>query len=322
MERKRATLCHQNKDNKRTNQYVNEGDGTVYNGLTSWNRFELRIYRLLGINKFRKGILLFEKIKHHKDNRKNENYHPSNFNVLALGQFNVFLLYNALLHSISLVFCGVYLLFTLAFGVRIIVVDVFMVILSLLNVFCILLQRNNHLQLKNYCYRNYKRFYNKVDLCNKDMLQKIAAQDSYQLYADYKVICRIKNAYEGRTDCVLSDSDTDSLRRICEYVEPNLQKKSVRMSKEVEEVGLIERCNSISGPYTALQKKADWLQRKFCLSGRKMLDYTVIITEGAVCEMFFRKLAPEGSANNVYLICLMLDEALAGVIDKVKANEA
>ena len=53
-----------------------------------------------------------------------------------------------------------------------------------------------------------------------------------------------------------------------------------------------------------------------------MLDYTVIISEGAVCEMFFRKLAPEGSANNVYLICLMLDEALAGVIDKVKANEA
>ena len=56
VERKRATLCHQNKDNKRTNQYVNEGDGTVYNGLTSWNRFELRIYRLLGINKFRKEV--------------------------------------------------------------------------------------------------------------------------------------------------------------------------------------------------------------------------------------------------------------------------
>lgn len=294
----------------------------VYNGLTSWNRFELRVYRLLGIGKFRKWILLFEKIKHHNDNKKNENYHPSNFNVLALGQFNGFLLYNALLHSISLVFCGVYLLFTLAFGIRIIVVDVFMVILSLLNVFCILLQRNNHLQLKDYCYRNYKRFYNKVDLCNKDMLQKIIAQDSHQIHADYEVICRIKNAYEGRTDCVLSDSDTDSLIRICEYVEPILQKKSVCMSEEVAEVGLIEKCNSISGPYTTLQKRADWLQRKFGLSGRKILDHTVIITEDAECEMLFRKLAPEGSADNVYLICLMLDEVLASVIDKVKVNEA
>ena len=72
--------------------------------LSSWNKFELRVYRLLGVNQFRKAILLFEKIKHRKDNRKNENYHPSSFDVFALEQYNGFLLYNAFLHIVSLLF--------------------------------------------------------------------------------------------------------------------------------------------------------------------------------------------------------------------------
>ena len=287
----------------------------AYNELTSWNKFELRVYRLLGIRQFREAIFLFETVKHRRDNRKNENYHPSDFNVLALGKFNGFLLYNAFLHGVSLTFCGIYLIFTAAFGVRIVVIDVFMMILSLLNVYCILLQRNNHLRIKDYCYRDYKRFYNKAGLHREDMLRKIAAQGPQQLQADRDVIRRIMDAYEGRADCVLNASDIDSLRRVCEYIEPISQKKSIRVSKGAAEIGLIERCSSISGPYTSLQKRADRLQRKLGLSDRKMLDHTVVITESAECEMLFRKLAPEASAYNAYFICLLLNEALAGMID-------
>lgn len=294
----------------------------VYKGLTSWNKLELRVFRLLGIGQFRKAILLFEKIKHHKDNRRNENYHPPNFNVPALEQYNGFLLYNAFLHGASLLFSGIYLMFTLAFEIRIIVVDVFMIILSLLNIYCILLQRNNHLKIKDYCYRLYNRFYNKADLYSKDILQRITAQGPQRFQSDYEVICRIRNAFEGRSDCVLNVSDIDNLKRICEYIKPISQKKSNHPTKRVAEVGLIEKCNSISGPYTSLQKRADWLQRKFGISGRKMLDHTVIITEDAECEILYRKLTQEGSSYNMYFVCLLLDEVFAGIVDKVRANEA
>lgn len=294
----------------------------VRKGLTSCNKLELRVYRLLGIREFRKAILLFEKINHHKDNRKNENYHPSNVNVFALEQYNGFLLYNAFLHVASLFFSGMYLLFTLTFGVRITVVDVFMAILSLLNIYCIFLQRNNYLKIKDYCFRYYYRFYNKAKLCSEDIIQRIATQGLQQIQADYDVICRIKNAFEGRADCVLSVADTDSLKRICEYIEPILQRKSNRLIKGVIEVGLMEKCNSVSGPYTSLQKRTDWLQRKLGFSGRKMLDRTVIITEDMECEMLYRKLAPDESAYNMYFVCLFLDEVFAGMADKGRANDA
>lgn len=294
----------------------------TYKELTSWNKLELRIYNLLGIKYFQKAMLLYERIRHHKDNRKNENYHPSNFNVLALEQYEGFLLYNAFLHGVSLLFCGVYLILTLAYGVRIIVADVFMVLLSLINLYCILLQRNIHLKLKDYCYRYYNRFYKRAHLVSNDILQRITAQKPQQIQADFEVVCRIRKAFEGRADCILNASDTDSLKRLREYVEPIPQKKSNWLTKGVTEVGLIEKCSSISGPYTSLQRRADWLQKRFNLSGHKILDHTVVLTADMECEAHYRELVPEGSEYKFYFACLILDEVMAGIVDKVRGNEA
>lgn len=64
-------------------------------GLNQQQQNEIKIYRLLGVNYFRKAILWFEKTKNLKKNRKNENYHPSAMDIISLEKYNGFLLYNA-----------------------------------------------------------------------------------------------------------------------------------------------------------------------------------------------------------------------------------
>lgn len=68
--------------------------------LNFWNNFELRIYYLLGVQQFRKVILWLEKVKHHRDNSRNENYHLSKFDLISIERYTGFLIYNAFLHCI------------------------------------------------------------------------------------------------------------------------------------------------------------------------------------------------------------------------------
>lgn len=292
-----------------------------YKELSCWNRYELKIYSCLGLNKFRKAILKFENIKHHNDNHKNENYHPANFSIFALEKYNGFLVYNIFLHSVSLLFIVAYLILTFTFNVRIVFPDIIIFILSILNIYCIILQRANNLKVKECCYRYYMRFFNIINLCSDDIVQKIYARELQHLYADYNVICRIKEAFEGKSDCFLYATDIESLKRISECIKTVSPRKYNRRTEKVKESGLIDKCNSILGPYTEIQVRADWLQRTFGLSGRKLLDCTVIITENAECEMLYKKLIPEDTSYNMCFACFQLYEIFSCIVERLRKNE-
>ena len=294
----------------------------VSKGLTSWNKLELQIYHLLGVDQFCKAILWFEKIKHYRDNKKNENYHLSNFDVLALEQYNGFLLYNAFLHVVGLFLAVVYIVLSIAIEFRNEVLDLTMIALTLLNIYCIILQRANYLKLKELRYNYYKRFLKRTDLCKEETLQKIYALEPQNLQADYEMLYRIRKAFEGQSDCVLTSDDIESLERICCCFESTSKKRVYRNNKQTLEVGLIEKCNSFSGPYTTLQIRVDCLQRKLRIPGRKILDRTVIITENAECEMLYRELFPEDTIYNFCLVCFSMYELFAAMLDKVGTNDA
>ena len=293
-----------------------------YEGLSSRNRLELQVFRLLGINQFRKIVLSFEKAKHHKSNRKNENYHPSNLDVFSFERYNGFLFYNAFLHCVSLVLTVTYIVITLAYKVRMLVFDVLIVILSIFNLYCIVLQRYNHLRIKEYCHRYYNRFYEKASSYSEELIDNLYTGKPQLLQTDYEVICRIRNAFEGREDCVLDIGDIDSLKRICDCIRHIPQRTSNQRSKEVVEVGLIEKCTSTSGPYTSLQMRVEWLQRKLRHSERRILGRAVIVTEDMNCEKYYREIVPEDTAYNFCFVSILLYEVFADAVDKVRANEA
>lgn len=301
---------------------IKEG-GEVYKELSSWNIFELRIYYLFGVNWFRKLILAFEKIRHFKDKQKNENYHPSNFDMFSIERYNGFLVYNAFLHGVSLLFTLIYAVLSTVIAFRNVPIDLSIVLLTLLNVYCIMLQRTNYLKLKEYRNKYFKRFLKLSDLCKKETIQKVYALESNKLQKDYELLCRLREAFEGRADCVLSHNDIESLQRISSCIEYAGVKNTSRKSKNREAlpVGLLEQCDFASRPYTTLQMQADWLERLFGVSGRKVLDCTAIITEDAECERIYRELIPEDTPYNFCLAYFLLYEVFTHMIGKVETNE-
>lgn len=293
----------------------------MYRGLSQRQKNEIKIYRLFGVNYFRKVILWFEKTKNHRKNKRNENYHPSAMDVISLEKYNGFLLYNTFLHSVSMFFVVVYCILAIAFGFHSLVIDIIMAIVSLLNIYCIVLQRTNYLKVKEYFYKYYNRLFNKLSSFDKGIMQQIYINEPSLLLSDYKVICKLKNAFDGKEDCYIEIADVDSLKRIHECVEPLLQRKNSRRTNAVSEVGLLELCSSIKGPYTLLQKRADYLQRKFGVSGRKMLDRTAIITEDVECEFLYKKIVPEDTVSNYCFVFISLYEMFSYEVKKVKSDE-
>lgn len=212
-------------------------------GLNQQQQNEIKIYRLLGVNYFRKAILWFEKTKNLKKNRKNENYHPSAMDIISLEKYNGFLLYNAFLHSVSMFFVIIYYILELAFGLHNSVVNVIMIIISLLNIYCIILQRTNYLKVKEYFNKYYSRLFNKVSSFDTGVIKQIYANEPSLLLSDYKIICKLKNAFEGKEDCYIGVTDVDNLKRIYKCVEPLVQSKNHRRTKAVSEDSLLELCN-------------------------------------------------------------------------------
>ena len=79
------------------------------------NIAEIRLYELLGVRLLRKAILWLEYIKHIKNGRKNENYHPCDMSTSTLRRFSGYLIYNATFHIISLILVVTYFAITRIF---------------------------------------------------------------------------------------------------------------------------------------------------------------------------------------------------------------
>lgn len=209
----------------------------------------------------------------------------------------------------------------LAFGLHNLIIDIIMVVISLLNIYCIILQRINYLKIKEYFCKYYNRLYKKLACFDNEIMRQIYANEPSLLLSDYKVICNLKEAFDGKKDCYIGNADIDNLKRIQKCVEPLLQRKNSGRTNAASDGRLLELCSSIKGPYTLLQRRADYLQRMFRVSGRKLLDRTAIITEDAECELLYKKIVPEDTVSNYCLAFVLLYEQFTNEVKKVKANE-
>lgn len=304
--------------------YRIRGDGEVeYRGLTSWNRLELRMYRLMGIFHFRKALLKLEARRHHKDHLKNENYHPAGFDFISLEQHNGYLLYNTLLHCGGLLVLGIYLILTVTWGIPYVATHLLAAILVLINAYCILLQRATYLKLKETRYLSYQRFLRKNAPPDKQAVQKLRQLDQKQLQHAHKVLCQIWGAVNGQATCVLAADDLKNLAQILELAGFSPRKRrSLRPAiSGVSEGGLLENCRAVSRPFTPSQVRVDWLQRRFHLPGRKLLDHAVIVTESRESEKLYRKLVPDDTASALCGLCWYLYALLTQALEEETTYE-
>lgn len=288
--------------------------------LNRFHQYELRIYRFLGINRFRKVLLLLERLKHHKDNGKNENYHPSDMTDISLKEYEGYLLYNAFLHCVSLLFVMVYFILAVAAGVHNILVDAIMVALFVIDVYCIILQRVNFLRIQAYIHKRFQRYSQKANLLKSEISCKIKQGKFQNIYDDYELICKIRNAFLGKRDCIIKHTDIESMKRICACVELSAAQNRARKGSEENEISLVECCELYPGPYTVLQSRANCLQKWLGISEATILGGAVVVTEDEECEMHYKRLIPQDTTAHISYVCCVLFEAYKSIVDGMEED--
>ena len=151
--------------------------------------FEMKTYELLGIKYFKKivlGIVYIsiipitrnltkeERIKFMQNNKTNYSL-GKGYDLQKLRTFKKSLLFNASIHIYSLISCIKFLSNTFS---------IFAFIILILNIYCIMLQRYNHIRINNVL-KKYEPIEHKK---KKDLKQELTKKDSLLKEHTYKII--------------------------------------------------------------------------------------------------------------------------------------
>ena len=112
------------------------------------DRWEMKLYELLGIRLFRRLAFGMERLIHRKDRRKNINYHISAHTPGGLAAFRKYLFYNAAIHAKGILLVGIVLLIKWGFLGFTWYFDSLLLLLAVQDGYCIMLQRYNYLRIR------------------------------------------------------------------------------------------------------------------------------------------------------------------------------
>ena len=283
-------------------------------------RMRKKLYESLGIKVFRNLILKFEHIKHRKDGLKNINYHLKENSIASLQSFKGYLLYNAVWHIGSLAFVAVYFATTWIMGVRYIFLDVLMYILTIINLYCIMLQRYIFIKIQTYVGKRINIMKKQAAEKMEFLTRTIADRDYHELYEEFSLIKKIQECVQNGTDCFVGESDVPVLcsiaRNACATLRVrcgnngDIHRKTLahfisRIPKRPLVVNRIEKITA---------KMQNLLRLKKC---RNVLFGFSIITENSECECAYRQLVPHNSRDRVEFVTDVLfnayDKALSPI---------
>lgn len=114
--------------------------------MTKKEKIEVKIYKKIGIEKFKKLTLYLEKKIHKKDKGQNINYHPKKLTKGSIKKFRKFFYYNGFIHSRNLIFGVPLLIVMIIFKLNPIFIT-FLSLWLLKDAYCVMLQRYNWIKL-------------------------------------------------------------------------------------------------------------------------------------------------------------------------------
>ncbi len=167
---------------------------------------ERQLYRLLGIPLLQRLVLRLERWLHRRDRGQNENYHPSGTGPRALRHFTLFLKCNTGIHIFGLLLVALYYL---VYGNHFPVLSALVGIVALVNVWCILLQRDHFLAMEALVERKAARRLSRAEAAAKELVLP------YQLLPEgSRLMARLRDAAEGKGVCLLTQADGQLLERL------------------------------------------------------------------------------------------------------------
>ena len=175
---------------------------------------EARLYELLGIRPFRKLLFRLETFRHRRHGGRNDNYHLRDVSAASMRAYSGYLLYNTLIHCMSLFFALVYLLITLLSGRHLPVLSLLMGVLAIFNLYCIMLQRYTGLRLGALYLRRCERMQKQGERIRQMMLAGLKSRSTEELSEEAALLKRMETEASQGKDCRISDEDALRLRRI------------------------------------------------------------------------------------------------------------
>lgn len=211
--------------------------------MTNIEKIEIKIYKFLGIEKFKRLVFKLENFIHRNDNMKNINYHVINSNsISSVENFKKYLYNNGKIHVRSLINGVIIIGITLILGINPLIL-IFLGLLMIKDIYCIMLQRFNWIKIKEFQrklkekeerkiikekesldYEQVKQTATKLNINRKEMIEEL-----------WKIKAFIENELmtieELKTECIKVNP---MLNETYEEYDETLSNESVMKLKRVE----------------------------------------------------------------------------------------
>ena len=283
-----------------------------------WKK-ETRLYELLGIRTFRKMLFLLESFKHHKDDRKNLNYHLRDSSIYSMESYKGYILYNTCLHVISICFVAVFFLITMLIEEHYLILTVVMCIVLAVNCYCLMLQRYVFLKIQLHLMRRKDGFARRKALVCQGITTKLQEQEYSDLLGEYEEICIITQNIALGAECFIDEYNSEVLTKISAIIQ-----KPNHITRQNASCSIFDKkMSQIIGSFpekpkiiTSIERKVSTLQKLFKMndSYNVLYDYA-FITSSRQGEELYRVLFPNSTREEIECILSAAVLAYEHVLD-------
>ena len=202
--------------------------------MTKREKIEVKIYKKIGIEKFKKLTLYLEKKIHKKDKGQNINYHPKKLTKGSIKKFRKFFYYNGFIHSRNLIFGVPLLIVMIIFKLNPIFIT-FLSLWLLKDAYCVMLQRYNWIEtnetLKRIVSIEQEKIEDRKKDCNIEKLKEILKEKNIDKEECIKKIEDLKNVISDENDKIIEfDNSLEVIEELLTCYKPKVKQK--RLIKE------------------------------------------------------------------------------------------
>ena len=202
--------------------------------MTKKEEIEVKIYKKIGIEKFKKLTLYLEKKIHKKDKGQNINYHPKKLTKGSIKKFRKFFYYNGFIHSRNLIFGVPLLIVMIIFKLNPIFIT-FLSLWLLKDAYCVMLQRYNWIEtnetLKRIVSIEQEKIEDRKKDCNIEKLKEILKEKNIDKEECIKKIEDLKNVINDENDKIIEfDNSLEVIEELLTCYKPKVKQK--RLIKE------------------------------------------------------------------------------------------
>ncbi|MDD4298457.1 MAG: hypothetical protein PHS98_02330 [Bacilli bacterium] len=194
--------------------------------IASLNRedIERKIYKLIGIEYFRKLVFLLERVIHYKDKGKNVNYHIKNTDFEKAKDFKKFLYYNGTIHVRNAIFLFLLIIVKVLFLKTSLIFDIILGLNLIKDIYCIILQRYNYVRINKYIKSREKLDERRTE-SRASKFEKVIAEKGIDISLteedrmnDLELISQLQGYLSNVNNVFIDDELIQNLRRIKNFL--------------------------------------------------------------------------------------------------------